>query len=193
MDPTDLRTLRLLEALDQESMPSQRDLARRLGISLGLTNSFIKRLAHKGYFKISTIPRNRVKYILTPVGALEKARLTCEYIQFSYRYYKEARQKLRELFARLERQGVRRLIFYGATDLAEIAYLSLQETAIELVAVVDDAAAQQKFMGKIIEEPERLGQISAERVVITAMDGHAQIMERLRAMEIPEKRISFIP
>jgi DNA-binding MarR family transcriptional regulator len=193
MDQTDLRTLRLLEALGQEPAQSQRDLAQRLDISLGLTNSFIKRLVHKGYFKITTIPRNRVKYILTPAGALEKARLTCEYIQFSYRYYKEARQKLRELFGRLERQGVKRLAFYGATDLAEIAFLSLQETSIELVAVVDDGSCQQKFMGQPIGHPAKLAHVPADRVLITAVDNHARIVERLRDLHIPENHIDFMP
>ena len=76
MDNQDIRTLKLLEEIENGHVPSQRDLAKTLNVSLGLVNSFIKRLAHKGYFKITTIPKNRVKYILTPKGAAEKARLT---------------------------------------------------------------------------------------------------------------------
>jgi hypothetical protein len=37
-------------------LPSQRQLARHLDISLALVNSFIKRLAHKGYFKVHPYP-----------------------------------------------------------------------------------------------------------------------------------------
>ncbi|MBU4208797.1 MAG: winged helix-turn-helix transcriptional regulator, partial [Proteobacteria bacterium] len=88
MDHNDIRTLKLLEEIEENHVQSQRELAKKLDISLGLVNSFIKRLAHKGFFKITTIPKNRVKYILTPEGVVEKTRLTYKYIQHSYRFYK---------------------------------------------------------------------------------------------------------
>ena len=53
MDQDELRTLKLLEAVDASQPPTQRELARDLNISLGLVNAFIKRLAKKGYFKIT--------------------------------------------------------------------------------------------------------------------------------------------
>jgi DNA-binding MarR family transcriptional regulator len=92
MDPKDIRTLKILEKADNDIIPSQRDLARELNISLGLVNSFIKRLVKKGYFKVTHVPRNRVRYMLTPMGASEKTRLTYLYIQYSYNFYKDARQ-----------------------------------------------------------------------------------------------------
>ena len=98
MDNQDIRTLKILEEIDNDHSTTQRDLSKKLNISLGLVNSFVKRLAHKGYFKITTIPKNRVKYILTPKGVAEKARLTYQYIQYSFEFYKEAREKLRKLF-----------------------------------------------------------------------------------------------
>jgi len=76
MDPKDIRTLKILEQVDNGKTPSQRDLAGELNISLGLVNSFIKRLVKKGFVKIRTVPKKRLKYILTPHGAAEKSRLT---------------------------------------------------------------------------------------------------------------------
>ena len=90
MDVHDLRTLRLLDAIERRKSPSQRDLARVLGVSLGLVNSFVRRLAQKGYFKITHLPRNRIRYILTPKGAAEKSRLTYAYLQFSHPFYRMA-------------------------------------------------------------------------------------------------------
>jgi DNA-binding Lrp family transcriptional regulator len=56
MDAQDIRTLKILQELDTKSTPSQRYLSEKLNISLGLVNLFVKRLAQKGYFKITTIP-----------------------------------------------------------------------------------------------------------------------------------------
>ena len=179
MDPKDLRTLKILEKVENERLPSQRAIAKDLNISLGLVNSFIKRLAKKGYFKITTIPKNRIKYILTPKGAAEKTRLTYEYIQFSYKFYKDARQKLRDLFLDFENQGVRRIVFYGASDLAEIAYRSLQETFIDLVAIVDDVKQGDKFMGYRIEDPSQLDSKQFDKILITAMNSRELLIEKL--------------
>lgn len=72
MDHQNFRTLQILEEIENSYGTSQRELAGKLNVSLGLVNSFMKRLAHKGYLKVTTIPKNRVKYILTPKGAAEK-------------------------------------------------------------------------------------------------------------------------
>ena len=125
MNNNELRTLKILEEIEKDYAPSQRELARQLNISLGLANSFVKRLVQKGYFKVNNIPKNRVKYVLTPKGMAEKTRLTYRYIQYSFEFYKRFRQKLRGLLQNFVKQGIRRIICYGASDLAEIAYLSL--------------------------------------------------------------------
>jgi len=190
MDHQDLRTLQILEELGNEPVPSQRDLAKKLNVSLGLVNSFVKRLMQKGYFKITTFPRNRVKYILTPKGAMEKTRLTYAYIHHSYQFYKDARQKLRELFEGLTQAGVRSLIFYGATDLAEIAFLSLQETSLELAAVVDDQRIGKEFLRHTVLASEELEKISFDRVLITALRERERVMERLEHMGISGKKVA---
>ena len=167
MNNQEINTLKILEEIGKKEVPSQRDIAKNLDVSLGLVNSFIKRLARKGYLKITTIPTNRVKYLLTPRGAAEKTRLTYAYIQYSYHFYKDARIKLKRLFSELSEQNVKRVAFYGATDLAEIAFLSLQETPIQLVAIFDAHKAGSSFLGLNIENPERLSEFSYDRLLYT--------------------------
>jgi len=189
MDLTDLRTLKILEKVANESTPSQRDLARDLNISLGLVNSFIKRLAKKGYFKIGHLPKNRIRYILTPRGVTEKSRLTYEYIRHSFEFYRETRQMLRDLYAELETQGVRRIVFYGAGDLAEIAYLSLQQSCIELVAVVDDGKAGNNFMEFTVFHTDRIESLWFDRILITSVNSTESILEKIATLDIPPNRV----
>ena len=179
MDPKDIRTLKILEKVDNDVVPSQRDLARDLNISLGLVNSFIKRLVRKGYFKARHIPKNRMRYFLTPKGASEKSRLTYEYIQHSYNFYKEARQKLRNLYAELESQNVSNIVFYGASDLAEIAYVSLQETNIKLVAIVDDEKTGNRFLQNRVKHPDCLPSITFDRILITSLNSTDEITKKI--------------
>ena len=189
MDPKDIRTLKILEKVDNDVVPSQRDLARDLNISLGLVNSFIKRLVKKGYFKARHIPKNRMRYYLTPQGASEKTRLTYEYIQHSFNFYKEARQKLRDLFSGLEKQGVSRIVFYGAGDLAEIAYLSLQETNIELVAIFDDEKNGKRFMRYTVGHPDRMVSLTFDKILITSLNSKEDICQKIAGLGLSSESV----
>jgi DNA-binding MarR family transcriptional regulator len=190
MNHQDLRTLQILEEIGDDHVPSQRELARKLNISLGLVNSFVKRLARKGYFQISTIPKNRVMYILTPKGAAEKTRLTYQYIQYSYSFYKEARAKLHRMFQNLVMQGVRQIIFFGVSDVAEISSICLKETPIKLVAIVDDAMVGERFLGKVVKDPAALGSIPFDTILITAPSAQARILKVIQRTGISLERVT---
>ena len=189
MDPQDIRSLQLLEEIENNYGPSQRDLARKLNISLGLVNSFIKRLATKGYVKITTIPRNRVRYILTPKGFAEKSRLTYEFIQYSFHFYKKAVMELHELADEFRRRNVKKVVFFVASDLAEIASISLRGTNIELIGVVDEERAGQEFLGFRVKSIKDLRKAHYDRVIITRVDSRELGLQELLQNEIPREKI----
>lgn len=62
------RDLLLLSEVERDGAVTQRSLSTKLGVALGLTNLYLKRLARKGYIKITTIPSHRARYLLTPQG-----------------------------------------------------------------------------------------------------------------------------
>ena len=68
----------MLEAVAGNERITQRTLARRLGIAVGLTNLYLKRLARKGFIKFVNVRPNRIVYLVTPKGIAEKTRLTYE-------------------------------------------------------------------------------------------------------------------
>ena len=78
-------TFRVLRILAQEPDISQRDLADRLGVSLGGLNYCLKALIDKGFVKLENFSNSRHKfgyvYILTPAGLLEKAALTGRFLK----------------------------------------------------------------------------------------------------------------
>lgn len=189
MDTQDIRTLKILQEFDADDLPSQRYLSKKLGISLGLVNSFLKRLAQKGYFKATTIPKNRVKYILTPKGALEKSRLTYEYIHYSFKFYRDARIKLHKIFNQLDQLGVRHIIFYGVSDLAEIAYISLQETPIQLLAIVDGKKQSELFFKHKVESPDIISNLSEKKVFITTADADNNHYNALLGLGVRQENI----
>lgn len=113
-----------------------------MGVALGLTNLYLKRLAQKGYIKITTIPRNRIKYLLTPRGVAEKSRLTYQYMQYSLSYYRDMRQRLKQVLSKVASEGSQRFVIYGTGELAELAYLTIREMDLKLVGFVGKEGGQ---------------------------------------------------
>jgi DNA-binding MarR family transcriptional regulator len=123
MDKEDLHILRLMGEIDRDGNHSQRELSRRLNISLGLVNTFLKRLVNKGYFKVKTMPRNRVKYFLTPEGLTRKSKLTAEYLRYSVNFYRDIKNLLLNKYREMENDDVKSILFFGVGEVAELAYL----------------------------------------------------------------------
>jgi len=145
MDIESHRDLKLLEAVEADSRITQRSLASRLGIALGLTNIYLKRLVRKGYIKCVNVRSNRISYLITPRGIAEKVRLTYEFMDYSLHLYGEVRQHLRAVLQECA-AAHRRVAIYGRGEAAELAYLSLKEFGMEPVAVFD-ADGGADFLG----------------------------------------------
>jgi len=170
MDKQDIHILRLMGEIEQDGGSSQRELSRRLNLSLGLVNTFLKRLVNKGYFKVKTMPSNRVKYFLTPEGVARKTRLTVEYLQYSARFYRDIKKVLVGKFKEMERKQIRTILFFGAGEVAELAYLYIQLTGIHLAGIVDDKRNERNFFELVAEGPERLSREDWDAILITRLD-----------------------
>jgi predicted transcriptional regulator len=163
------RSFLLLSEIEREESVSQRELASRLGIALGLVNSYLKNLVAKGYVRITSFPRNRYGYLLTPQGFAEKSRLAYQHLSYFTNLYQIARKDYRALFRSLHASGIRRVSFCGVDETAEIAYLSLRETGMELAEVMDDEHAGENFFEKkIFPLPENEGP-NMPPIVITSL------------------------
>jgi len=161
---------KILNEIENSHKTSQRSLSRKMNLALGAVNFHLKRLVRKGYIKMKTMPPNRVVYFVTPSGISRKARLTYEYMVGTLAFYREARERSRRLFRQLEEEGIHRVAFLGARDLAEICYLSLQETGVELVGIYDDSRAGEDFLGRTVQPESALDDDIAERIVFTKQD-----------------------
>ena len=77
---------------------TQRDLAKRLNLSLGKVNYCIKALKVKGYIKIDNFKKNTNKisyaYILTPKGIKEKTKLTVNFMKRKIKEYEDLKKEL---------------------------------------------------------------------------------------------------
>lgn len=139
--------LRLLESVDRDGERSQRMRASEFGVAVGLVNSYFKFCVRKGFIKVRRIPAQRYVYFLTPKGFAEKSRLTILHLSTSLTFFRQARRDYSGLLQKAEERRWKRVVLFGASELAEIATLCGLEAGIKIVAVVDATFPNDRFIG----------------------------------------------
>ena len=90
----------VLRKIDNFKKITQRQLATKLGFSLGKLNYCIKALKKKGLVKIHNFEKNTNKikymYILTPRGISKKTRLTINFMKLKMNEYGELKKELKK-------------------------------------------------------------------------------------------------
>ena len=202
--PHEHHSRRILDAFESDQGVSQRSLARELGIALGLTNLLIKRLVRKGWVRVIHIKPNRVRYLITPAGIAEKSRMSRAYFEASVKFYRQTRDRIRQQFSALSTSwpnagtsGLpKRIVFYGAGEVAEIGYICLVDTDLQLVGVAD-VAPTKAFFGLSICSPEDFSGLALkgqpfDRLVVMSFGNLAELRAEILALRVPLDRVFWL-
>jgi DNA-binding MarR family transcriptional regulator len=183
-------SLRLLDEFTREPEISQRALAGRLGIALGLVNAYIKRLYKKGHIKIKTLPRNRIKYIITPQGFSEKARLTYTYMNYSIQYFREIRANIERTYAKMIADDIKSILLWGDGEIAELCYISTRGLPLKIIGVVADKKIENGFFGHHIFTIDDIDRLEYDAVLVSSIDDKA--MSSSGCKNFNNKRVYYL-
>ena len=187
MDIEAHRDLKLLEAVQQDSRVTQRSLSTQLGIALGLTNIYLKRLVRKGLIKCVNVQSNRISYLITPRGIAEKVRLTYEFMDYSLHLYGEVRQHLRSVIQECAAAD-RRVAIFGRGEAAEISYLSLKEFGLEPIAIFDVEGGHE-FLGMPVRPVSEHAEVLYDLMIVATLESSGQQMASLIRDGVPKEKL----
>ncbi len=193
MNSSTYRDMHLLNEVTQSPDLTQRELSKRIGAALGLTNLMLRRLVKKGYIKISGTKRSRLRYLITPQGILEKSRLTYEFIQYSLQLYGRVRLSLREQLALLARGGRRRILLCGVGEAAEIAFLTIREMGLQFVGVVAQAPSRDMFLGYPVKAIGEIAITEYDWVIVASLQAQHEWISSRVSLGVPAERIILLP
>lgn len=192
VDGASYRELRLLEEVDATSNLSQRKLAGSLGIALGVANVLVRKVAKKGYIRITQRGWRRWAYVLTPAGMSRKLQLTMEYMENILDHYKKVRRMLRDDLSRLPLDPESRVAIVGATGLAELTYLALLEMGITRIDVFSPEPTVQpsvRFLGRDLRGLQSVRAKDYSKVVIAITGDTVSQRLLLSAQEVDDHQI----
>ena len=97
---------RVLHLLEEEPAITQRELAQKLGISLGGINYCLKALIEIGHIKVGNFSKNPNKsvylYLLTTQGISEKAKLTAGFLKRKMLEYHALKKEIESIQSSLK-------------------------------------------------------------------------------------------
>lgn len=129
-DTIDLTTsdLAVLDHLsDNPQTISQREIARRSGLSVGMINAILKKLVRTGYVKTFSLNRRTIQYLLTPQGFAEKARKSYRYVLDTIRRYQNIHVRFTSLVQRFSAEGVTEFYLHGDGELVDLVAMLFNE------------------------------------------------------------------
>ena len=96
---------RVLHVLEENSSITQRELAQKLGISLGSVNFCLKALIDIGHIKVKNFQKNPDKsvylYLLTPQGLKQKALLTAGFLKRKLKEYRALKNEIESIQSKM--------------------------------------------------------------------------------------------
>jgi DNA-binding Lrp family transcriptional regulator len=166
----ELRELKVLTEIERDPEVSQRTIAQRVGIALGLTNTILRRLVRKGLVTTRALPANRLAYHLTAQGIADKTRLFIDYVRVTTNYFCIVRNVFKDKLAAVRSErGVQTVAIVTINELADMVYLATKEVGLDLVGVYDTARAGTSWLGIKVQPADAA--IEADAIVVMDLAG----------------------
>lgn len=185
----------MLTQVNENPDATQRQLATRVGIALGLTNLLLRNLVKKGYIKVNQASWKRRLYTLTPDGFSRRIHLMVRYVHRILGEYQGVRQTLTEQLAPLALNEESRVAIYGTGELAELVYLGLKELSIEEIDVFDFKSADgRRFLGLPVRDIESIQSSLYDRVMVTYLEPSTMVMSKVEDRGVSsDQLVVFFP
>jgi len=165
-----IRELRVLAEIERDPQVSQRGIAERVGIALGLTNTILRRLVRKGLVTTRTLRANRLAYYLTPKGLADRTRLFVDYVRTTTNFFCIVRNVILEKLRFLhEQHDVRSVAIVEINELADAVYLAAKELGLEVAGAYDAARAGSRWLGIEVQAPN--GAIPGDVLMVMDLGG----------------------
>ena len=180
--------LKLLDNVNKEDNITQKVAAKKIGIAVGLVNTYVKRCIQKGWVKVKNIPAHRYAYYLTPQGFSKKSQLVSEYLTDSFKLFRESKLSYQKIFLECKKKKYLKIVLAGISDLTEIAILVGGVGNINILGVIQTNKTKKKFSYKtynFANVPKNI-----EAIIITEINNANDFYKFLK-IKFPEVKIFY--
>ena len=194
--PTPLyKELMILNLLTKNPDVPQRTIARELGISLAMVNSYLVEYESRGLLSVTKDSTRLGEYQLTSLGHERRKILNMEFLEASLDVYNEAKDECINFLNKIIKDGFHKLLFYGAGEVCELILYVInnlnEELKLDVLAVIDD---DENKIGTLITgieviRKEDINKYDYDGILVSSYTHNFTIKEKLKKLNIDENKI----
>ena len=120
----------VIKQISENPQLDQRTISQQTGLSLGLVNLIIKKLAKTGYIKIKMLNGKKIEYILTPKGFSEKIKKTYNYVLKTINYFSHTTEKIKQVVFEEYKKGKEEFYILADDEIYKIIEFCFKDLSI---------------------------------------------------------------
>ena len=192
---TKSRRLSVLLAIHDAPENSQHTIGRNTRLSSSMVNNYIKQLKEEGLITVAGNTNRTQSYHLTSIGQKTLREALLSYSTDIVQLYGSVKREIAKILSGYYDEGIRTVVIFGAAETAEVVHLSIKETQLVMIGVVDSDTTKhgKPFNGIIIRPPEEIKRIRPDAVIITSFARQEEIhryLNKLVGKKIKIKKLS---
>lgn len=118
------------DTLKNEPLASQRTLAEKSGLSVGLMNAILKRFVERGWIMLTNVNQRKFSYALTSEGIEELARRGKTFIIRTFKIANDYSEEIIKILNEVKKKGKSKVILYGKSYIKFVIDYACRETGL---------------------------------------------------------------
>ena len=155
---TDIATLQnIADTLKEEPLASQRVLAEKAGISIGLMNAILKRFVERGWIMLSNVNLRKLFYAITSEGIAELTARSQAFAKRTFELANKYNDTICHVVQNAKNEGKTKLVLYGKSYIKFLLIYACQTLNVTFVEKdVNEAVDENAFcvVGELCKESE---------------------------------------
>lgn len=154
----------IADTLETEPMASQRVLAEKAGMSIGLMNAVLKRFVERGWIMLTNVNLRKLSYAVTPAGISELTARSQKFARRTFAIANNYNEALLKLVADAKSCGKESVILYGESYIKFLLVYACQNQDVKFIQKKSDEAYDSNALciAGELNEPAELERLSSQ-------------------------------
>jgi len=184
----------ILDLIEKDAKITQRAISDALGIAVSMVNSYLDEYEDEGYIKRKYKSTKTVEYLITKKGIERKKVLNIGFLKSSQTIYDLAKTNIEKFLNQIIERGFKKIILYGAGEVAEIMLQVISTDKmipVEVVAVIDDDVSKidKTIVNRSIIALENIEEYGHDGIMISSYTNSEIIKKKLMSIDYGDSRI----
>lgn len=185
---------KILELISLNEQITQRMISKEVGIAVSMVNNYLEKLEEEDLIKRNYITTKTIKYEITKKGTDYKKHLHINYLNATQKLYEEAKNSVEDFLFSISNKGFKRILLYGAGEVAEILLNTIKNrknSIVEVVGIIDDDLNKvgKKIVNTLIINKDEINNYEHDGILISSYVHYDKILSRLNKMNYPNNKI----